>query len=274
MNNRALTLSLLMAAVAVFFVYSYVDGIEEATRKKFGTEVIVLKANRDIKEMETINETMIERKPVPKEFLEPSAIKFEANDPDDKEVVKSMKNLVGYIAIVPIRKGEQITYSQLSEPSMRTGLAPQIAPGKRAMSFPVNDVTGVSKLLKPGDRIDIVIVTGKDQKVAKTVLQDIVVLATGRAVTNNVPRTVEMDPNTNKEKVKSLVDDFSFATVTVEVDPTQAPTIALLGQDHDTTSVIVLRNNDDTERTNTNSVTIPDLLGADAGRTRNPAGGR
>jgi pilus assembly protein CpaB len=181
---------------------------------------------------------------------------------------------VGYIAIVPIRKGEQITYSQLSEPSMRTGLSPQIAPGKRAVSLAINDVTGVSKLLKPGDRIDVIAVTGKEAKVAKTVLQDMVVLAAGRAVTNNVPRTVELDVASNKEKVKSLVEDYSYATITLEADPGQAQIVALLGADHDTIPVIVLRNNDDNERANTNGVMVQDLLGQDAFRLRAPAGGR
>ena len=36
MDNRALTLSVVMAILAVFFVQSYVSSIEEETRKKFG----------------------------------------------------------------------------------------------------------------------------------------------------------------------------------------------------------------------------------------------
>src|SRR5262249_14988078 len=50
MNNRVVTLSLFMAAAAVFMVSSYVNSIEDESRKKFGTEVLVVKAKRDIKE--------------------------------------------------------------------------------------------------------------------------------------------------------------------------------------------------------------------------------
>ena len=74
MNNRALTLSLVMAILAVFFVQSYVSNVEDEAKKKFGTEVLAVTAKRDIHEAEDIDETMLELKPVPKRFLEPGAI--------------------------------------------------------------------------------------------------------------------------------------------------------------------------------------------------------
>src|SRR6478672_8045715 len=114
MNNKALTLSLVMAAMAVFFVQSYVSSIEEEAKKKFGTEVLVVVAKRDIKEMETVNETVLEFKNVPKRFLEPAAIFVEKRD-DDKQSQKQIKALAGTIGIVPIKKGEQITYNKITE---------------------------------------------------------------------------------------------------------------------------------------------------------------
>ena len=50
MNSRALTMSLVMAVVAVIFVQSYVSSLEESYNKQFGTKVLVLKAKRDILE--------------------------------------------------------------------------------------------------------------------------------------------------------------------------------------------------------------------------------
>ena len=275
MNNKALTLSLFIAVFAIFMVNSYVSSIEDGARKKFGTEVLVVKAKRDIKEQETINETLLELSLVPKKFLEPASVYFEKSE-EDKETSRSMKALAGAIAIVPIRKGEQITYNKMTEPGIRTGLSPQIAPGRRAMSIPVSEITGVAKLVKPGDRVDLIAVIdmggGKENKIAKTVLQDIVVLAVGRNVTNNVARLVELDGG--KEKVKSLTEDFSFNSVTLEVEPLQAQTLALIlgGEGAITLS---LRNNDDTERTVLNSTMQADILGADASRVqRGVAGGR
>lgn len=264
MNNKALTLSLVMAVIAVFFVQSYVSSIEEQAKKKFGTEVLVLTAKRDIKEMETLNETMLQLKLIPKSFLEPAAISFEKRE-EDAETTKSLKALAGTIAVVPIKKGEQVTNNKLTEPSIRTGLAPQVTPGRRAVAIPVGETTGVAKLVKPGDRVDVIAIVdpggGKDQKIAKTVLQDVVVLAVGRAVTNNAARTVEFDGFSGKEKVRSLTDDFSFASVTLEVEPVQAQLVALLLANGESSLTVSLRNNDDTERYNLGVTTFGDLLG-------------
>lgn len=279
MNNKALTMSLLMAVLAVFFVSSYVTSIEEEAKKKFGTEILVLTAKRDIKEMETLNETILELKLIPKRFLEPAAISYEGKA-EDKDTIRSMKALAGTVAMVPIKKGEQVTYNKLTEPSMRTGLAPQIAPGKRGVSIPVNEITGVSKLVKPGDRVDLIAVIdtggGKDAKIAKTILQDVIVLAVGRSVTNNVPRLIETDPFSGKERIKPLAEDSTFASVTLEVEPAQAQALAVVLGGGEASLSLSLRNSDDSDRVAAGSTTLYDVLGSDAGRIpqRGVASGR
>ena len=273
MNNKALTLSLVMAVIAVFFVQSYVTSIEEEAKKKFGTEVLVVVAKRDIKEMETINETAIEYQVKPKRFLEPAAISVDKKE-EDKDTAKTLKNLAGTIAIVPIKKNEQLTYNKLTEPSMRTGLAPQIAPGRRAMAIPVSETSSVAKLIKPGDRVDLIAVIdmggGKENKIAKTILQDIVVLSIGRYVTNNVARSVEMDPLGGKDRVRSLAEDFSYSSVTLEIEPIQAQTLALILANGDSALTLSLRNNDDTDRTSIATTGFQEVLGADYARAKPP----
>lgn len=278
MNNKAFTLSLVMAVLAVFFVQSYVQSVEDETKKRFGTEVTVLVAKRDIKEMETLDETAWSFQSKPKTFIEPSAIYFEGKKEGDEKVTQSLRALVGAVAVVPIKKNEQITFNKLVEPSIRTGLSPQITPGRRGIAIPVGESTGVAKLIKPGDRVDVVAVVdlggGKENRMAKTILQDVVVLATGHNVTNNAPRQIEPDAFGGKDKIRSLAEDTTFSTITVEVDPAQAQSLSLiLGTD--TQLVFTLRNNDDNDRTNTGSTTFTDVLGPDMGRIqRNVAGKR
>jgi pilus assembly protein CpaB len=266
MNNRTITVAALFACVAVFFMYSYVTSIEEETKKRNGTEVLVLVAKRDILEMETVNETMLEFKAIPKRFIEPSAISLE-NREDEKETSRTIKGVAGSVAIVPIKRGEQIAYNKMADPGGRTGLATQITPGRRAYSIPINDLTGVSKLIKPGDRIDLISVVdvggGKENKVAKTVFQDLVVLATGRYITNNVARSVEVDAMGGKDRVKSLADDFSFSTVTVEVEPSQVQTLAILLNNGENAISVSLRNNEDLERVSIPMTNLSDIVGAD-----------
>ena len=60
-------------------------------------------------------------------------------------------------------------------------MARQVSVGKRAIAIAVNENMAVSKLLKPGDRVDILAAIDyaagqKDKYKIKTVLQDILVL--------------------------------------------------------------------------------------------------
>ncbi len=275
MNNKALTISILMGLIALFFVQSYVSSIEEKAQRQFGTEVLVLKAKVNIKELDTINETMLDFDLIPKKFVEPAALYWETKLVNES-ASKGKNALAGTIAMVPIKKGEQITYNMLTEPGLRTGLAPQIAPGRRAIAIPVNDTTGVAKLIKAGDRVDLIAVLdtggGKAGKIAKTLFQDVVVLSTGRSVTNNVARIIEADPYGGKERVRSLAEDTTFANVTLEVEPGQAQILALVMANGDNALTLSLRNNDDTERHPMQATVISDVLGTDAARVpRGPA---
>jgi len=178
--------------------------------------------------------------------------------------------------MVPIKKDEQVTYNKITEPNLRTGLAPQVTPGKRAVAVPVNEVTSVGKLVKPGDRVDIITVfdggTGKNSRIAKTILQDVVVLAVGRNVTNNVPRIFEKEAMGENYRVTSLARFDGFSSVTVEVDPVQAQALALVMSVGDQSSLFLsLRNNDDSDRTNITAIGVFDVLGADSTRVRAPA---
>ncbi|MBN21626.1 MAG: Flp pilus assembly protein CpaB [Bdellovibrionaceae bacterium] len=277
MNNRALTLSLLMAVIAWFFIDSYVSSIEEDAHRKFGTEVVVVSAKEDIREMMTLNESMLHLKEIPVRFLEPGAISFEKSEVDGETALKSMKELSATVAIVPIKKGEQITYNKITEPNLRTGLSPQVTPGKRAVAIPVNEYTGVGKLVKPGDRVDIIgVVTGadgNDSKIAKTILQDVAILAVGRNITNNVPRVVEKDAR-GKTRTRSLTASDRFNSVTVEVDPIQVQKLVLMTATGAGNLFLSLRNNDDSDRMGMNGVMINDILGADFSRIRRSPAGR
>jgi pilus assembly protein CpaB len=277
MNNKAMSLSLIMAGIAVWFVMSSVSSIEDEAKKKFGEEVTVLVAKSDIKEMDTILDTMIEPRQVPQRFVEPTAIAFNAVVGESaKEYEMEIKKIIGSVSIVPIKKGEQIALNKITEPNMRTGLAPQVAPGKRAISIPASEIESVSKLVKPGDRVDMIAVIdlgsgagGRENKVAKTILQDVVVLAVGRNITNNIARRVDPDGNNGKVRVRSLTEYDGFSSLTIEVDPAQAQLIAAITASSSNKIILSLRNNDDTDRLNLSSVRANDAIGN--GESRMPA---
>lgn len=265
MNNKAFTISLVIAAAAVFMIYSYISSKEQEITTRYGTNKGVVVAKRDIKELDEIHENMLDIVSLPAKFTEPG-------------VTTSKDEVVGFIATVPIRKGEQLTLNKIISPGMKTGLSKQVTPGKRAMSLSVDDVNAVSRLIKPGDRIDLLATmeppgAPKGSYVTKMVLQDVPVLAVGEFITAQTPRKLERDDLTGKDVVRNLSADRNFTTLTIELDPQFVSQIALL-RDSRTPMTLVLRNNDDTERVNLGAVTLNDLLGGDAARVRTPAAQR
>jgi pilus assembly protein CpaB len=268
MNSKAMTLSVLMAGIAVFFVMSSVSSIEEEAKRKFGDDVTVLVAKQDIKEMDTIVDGMIEARVVPRRFVEPAAIAFNTLvKSDSPDYAMETKRIIGNIAIVPIKQGEQLSLNKITEPSMRTGLAPQVTPGKRAIAISVDETASVSKLIKPGDRVDVIAVVdvgggagGRDTKIAKTIMQDVVILAVGRNITNNLARKIDIDSGTGKAKIRSLTEYDGYSSVTVEVDPAQAQLVAAITAGSGNRLVMTLRNNDDTDRTALNGSRAVDAL--------------
>ena len=122
MNSRAFTLSLVIAAIAVFMVNSYIDSQEAAFTAKYGDQKQVIVAKEDIKELETIDDRKLEIVTVPNNYLMPGAFtKVEA--------------LYNTIAAVPIKKGEQITEPRIIYPGAKSGLSRQISQGKELFQF-------------------------------------------------------------------------------------------------------------------------------------------
>ena len=269
MNSRAMTLSVIMAGIAVFFVMSSVSSIEEDAKKKFGNEVTVLVAKSDIKEMDTIVDGMVEPRVFPRNFVEPAAIALSSVLKEDSvDYQAEAKRIMGKIAIVPIKKGDQLSVNKISEPSLRTGLAPQVTPGKRAITISVDEMSSVGKLIKPGDRVDMIAVVDagngtRESKVAKTLLQDVVILAVGRNITNNLARKIETDPSSGRPRVRSLTEYDGYSSVTVEVEPAQAQLLAAIMVGSSNKLILTLRNNDDTDRTNLATSRAFDAIGSD-----------
>lgn len=264
MNNRAFTISFVVAALAVMMVYSYVSSTQEAYRQQYGVERTVVIAKRDIKELEYLDETNLGIKNIPNTFVEPGT----SADP---------KAFFGALAIAPILKEEQVTRSKITQLGPRTGLARQVAVGKRAVTVRVNDETAVAKLLKPGDRVDVlanVDPTGSGNKLAietRIVLQDVLILATGKYVNNTVPGIWETDSFKAGEKNKVKLSEYSaFPNVTLEVDPFEAQKLVFastqLGGVY-----LVLRNNDDPSKEEFPKIRMQDMMGKDGGAPAGPA---
>ena len=162
MNTRAFTLSLIIAAVSVFMVMAYIDGEESKLAKKYGNEKTVVVAASDIQANELLDDKKVKLEKFPSKFVAPGAI-------------TKIEDIQNTIASVSIKKGEQITKPRVDYPNVKTGLSRQVTPGKRAFAIQVTDNNAAAKLIKPGDRVDLISVIDLNgdikTKRTRTVLQ-------------------------------------------------------------------------------------------------------
>lgn len=239
MNNesRSLWISLGAGLFAAFLLYSYSQEKKAQYDKVYGAMKNVVVAKANIAEMSTIDDTMVEVIERPADFVEPGALQ----DPEQA---------VGQVAGKAIKKGEQLLDSKLLLPGPETGIALQVAPSKRAVTLPVDEVRGVAKLIRPGDRIDIyaAIDTGKglaQKREVSMIMQDVVVLATGVNVVNNIPRTVESDSSGKNLILTPLSSDTKYNSLTVEATPKEAQDLIYIISTAPANIFFTLRNPND-----------------------------
>jgi pilus assembly protein CpaB len=117
----------------------------------------------------------------------------------------------GRTALRPITANEIVIEAALVAGATRLSTAPLLGPTMRALAVQVNEVTGVSGLVFPGDRVDLFLVRQPDEAMpyADLLAQNIRVLAVGS------------DMNIAREKPGVV------KTVTLEVNPLQAQKLQL-----------------------------------------------
>jgi len=158
----------------------------------------------------------------------------------------SIDSVVGQTTKVFMSAREPVTAIKLS--SRGGGLSMLVRPSMRAASLEVNQVSGVSGFVLPGDRVDVLVTVDARQAtedaVTRTVLQNTEVLAAGQKTEqqDNKPITVQ--------------------SVTLLVDPAGAEALAL--SQHEGKIHLVLRNPEDQETVSVASLSTREMLGEKA----------
>ena len=210
----------------------------------------VVVAKQNIKEFELIDDSKVTIISVPQKFVQPGAF-------------KSMKEVENTIASVPILKNEQITKPRVQYPGANTGLSREVSVGKRAFAMEIQEGKAVSKLIKPGDRVDVLApidYTGgrKDMQKIVTILQDVRILSTGMSISNNLPLVGIKTPDAIKEMKLNTFTNYN--TVTLELDSFQVQKIAYLLSFASYPPYLVLRNINDKEAVRIEGTRLYDIL--------------
>ncbi len=253
MNSRAFTLAFIIAGFSMFMVHTYIEDQKSIIIKNYGTKVPVIIAKKDIKELELIDDSKVVLKTVPQSFAEPGSF-------------RSISEIENTIATVPIIKGEQITKPRVTYPGAKTGLSRQVSAGKRAIAINITEKQAVSKLIKPGDRVDILAAIDyssgrKDMQKVKTILQDVLVLSTGMSMTNSIPIYGVKTPTVIKKMNLSTYTRYN--TVTLELTPYQVQKLVFLLTYSGSPPYLTLRNNEDKNVVRIKSTDIFDVVGED-----------
>lgn len=236
----------ILLGLAVFFALPSANEKSAREQAMHETRVKVVVAKQDIPQRTMVKESMLQVIEVPPDVLPAGAI-------------TDMVSVIDRPTSVPIQQGDILTDKKvLVDPRMAgfTGLIPENC---RAMSIPITDVTGIAGFAKPGDYVDVMVITKGNGKVTgEILLQNIMLLAinkTGGDGAQAAPSSDNKDGKDSKDKDKK--DDSkdkkdaggdqatvqasgeAMATATLAVTPEDALKLAVASQNG--TIYLVLR---------------------------------
>ncbi|MDP1853285.1 MAG: Flp pilus assembly protein CpaB [Candidatus Omnitrophota bacterium] len=171
----------IIGLVAMVFGNSYLsqrekEVAERARILKEGKPEEVVVARDEIEKGVVIEERMVSLERIPGKSVQPRA-------------TNSLDRIVGKFSLAPFSKGEQILLNKVASNVQEfTSLAYRTPPGKRAITLPVDSISSVGGMIKPGDYVDILgvvpqITQVEDKQVTQyatvPLFQKVLVLAVG-----------------------------------------------------------------------------------------------
>ncbi|HET9394340.1 MAG TPA: Flp pilus assembly protein CpaB [Candidatus Rubrimentiphilum sp.] len=203
MNTRRTTLivALVLAIGTGWLTLNYLSSIQRTSALNNQPRDILV-ASREIPARVPITPDMLAKATRPAAAIEPDAI----TDPT---------KAVGALSLITIPAGSTITLSKVGRPT-DVALPVRLKPGMRAISIPIDKVKGVSGLIEPGDRVDVIAIppkTGDVPPPAVAILRGIRVLAVGPLLEN--------------ASATPSPQDQIASTITLEVTPKQADLLSM-----------------------------------------------
>jgi pilus assembly protein CpaB len=229
-----IALSLFIAITGSYFLYQYIEDQrmpKEIVQVK-AEAVPVVVAAADLPWGTKLMPEMIKTTPYLKESMPAGYF-------------SNITSLNGRVLLTPLKLNDPITEHKLAPTSVETGgVSAVIKTGKRAIAVKGDKVIGISGFINPGNRVDV-LVTIKDPKKkeekTKTIVENILVLATGTQIQEN------------EKGEPAPVDVY-----TLEVTPEEAEKIALAAAEGKLQ--MALRPVTDGKEIYTEGITIPQLL--------------
>ncbi|QQR69063.1 MAG: Flp pilus assembly protein CpaB [Alphaproteobacteria bacterium] len=180
---------------------------------------------------------------------------------------RKLDEFAGAVVRQGMRPGEPVVEGKLVKPGERGFLAAMLSEGMRALSVPVTPVSGLSGLIYPGDKVDVILThtwnrtedaSLPQRRASETVITNVRVLALDSR-TDDFAGSTKNNADKDKDgdsKKKGISNEPTTAKVaTLEVTPKQAEQLALvteLGQ----LSLSLRSLKADTTKVETETVTV------------------
>jgi len=215
-----------------------------AARNNVAEPVVVAEAPRGI-------EVLVARTDIPTgAFLQEQQLRWQHwPDEDIPETFQtkkdvSIEDILGSVVRRGLGAGEPITAKRVIKPGERGFLAAVLKPGWRAVAVRVNATSGISGLVFPGDRIDLILthkVKGEvveggkgSRRASETILTNVRILAVDQVIDNSsgkpkVAKNVTLEVTPKQAEVLAVVDELgslSFSLRSLAKDEDELERIA------------------------------------------------
>ncbi len=203
LNARRSTLivAVILALGTGWLTLQYLSGVQRQSSAN-GAPVQVVVAAQEIPARVPITPAMLTLASRPASAVDPNAL-------------TDVKQAVGALSLITIPAGSGVTGAMVGHPA-DIGLPVRLKPGMRAVSVQIDKVKGISGLVQPGDRVDVIAQAPKSDAApppAATILRAVRVLAIGDSL--------------EYSSATPSPQEASAQTITLEVTPKQADLLVM-----------------------------------------------
>jgi pilus assembly protein CpaB len=208
-GKTPLVVALVLGLLAGVIAYSAIKKKEADVRRGWNLVPVVVAA-QDIPEGTVITFEMISQRSVPEQFVTSSVVR-----PDSASYVVNQKVLVA------LQAGDPLLWSQFETTKAAERLSTKVQKKARAITIEAKNTTAVGGWIRPNDKVDII---GSfrdpqtDENVAVTLLQNIIVVATGKITgTTNVNLIPEGQREYNHVSLMVLPEEAEILVLAQEL---------------------------------------------------------
>ncbi|MCC6335054.1 MAG: Flp pilus assembly protein CpaB [Myxococcales bacterium] len=208
-GKTPLIVAAVLGIVAFLVSWSAIKKREADVRKGWNLVPVVVAAV-DISEGTVVTMEMISQRSIPEQFITSSVVK-----PDSASYIVNQK------VLVPLQAGDPLLWSQFETTKAAERLSSKVQKKARAITIESKSTTAVGGWVRPNDHVDI-IGTFKDpqtgEQVAVTLLQNVIVLATGKITgTTNINLVPEGQRDYNNVSLLVIPEEAEILVLSQEL---------------------------------------------------------